>query len=349
MFSVSGSGRRPFVAVSGGVDSLLALCLLREEGRRPEALHGFFLPPGEREMAVRQELARICSRLGVTLHCIDFSRQFRDQVITPFLRDYARGVTPNPCALCNRRIKLGLLLDAARERGGDCLATGHYARVTAEPGLYRGLDPAKEQSYFLALLTREQIGRAVFPLGSWRKEEVKRALQQRIGDPPASVESQEVCFIPDNDYRRFVRERTTDLPGPGPILDSSGRRLGEHSGLYRYTLGQRRGLGIPYSEPLYVLRKDLKANALIVGTKDELGATGCTVREMNFLLSPEDWPETVFVQGNYRQTPRQAETACCGDEMEVRFAGSAPSPTPGQVMAFYNGDGRVLGGGIISE
>jgi len=349
MLSEDPSGNRPFVAVSGGVDSLLALCLLREKGRSPEALHGFFLPPGEREIALRDELASVCSRLGVPLHTYDFSEAFHSRVITPFVEEYARGVTPNPCALCNRRIKFGLLLDAARELGGGSLATGHYARVTSEPALYRGLDPAKDQSYFLALLTREQIAQAIFPLGTWYKEETRRALHSRVGPPPASGESQEVCFIPDNDYRRFVRERVEDLPGPGPIGDSSGRRLGEHSGLYRYTLGQRRGLGIPFSEPLYVLKKDLESNTLIVGTREELGALGCTVREMNYLLAPENWPETVYVQGNYRQEPREAEALLAGDRAEVRFPQSAPPPTPGQVMAFYNKDGRVLGGGIISE
>ena len=349
MSSVSRSGIRPFVAVSGGLDSLLALCLLREEGRRPEALHGFFLPPGEREIGLRDELARVCSRLDVPLHTLDFSREFRSRVINPFLRDYARGVTPNPCALCNRRIKFGLLLDAARELGGDALATGHYARVTPEPALYRGLDPAKEQSYFLALLTREQISRAVFPLGAWRKEEARKALPNRMGPPPASRESQEVCFIPDNDYRRFVGERAEGLSGPGPIRDSAGHRLGQHSGLYRYTLGQRRGLGIPYGEPLYVLRKDVENNTLVVGTRDELGSSGCSVREMNLLLQPRDWPGKVYVQGNYRQTPQEAEVVLSGDMAEVHFFRSAPPPTPGQVMAFYSEQGRVLGGGIISE
>ena len=339
---------RPFVAVSGGVDSLLALCLLREQGRRPEALHGFFLPPGEREFALREDLARICARLDVPLHSFDFSRDFEQRIINPFLQDYARGVTPNPCALCNRRIKFGLLLDAALELGGDILATGHYACLHPGPALYRGLDPSKEQSYFLSLLTRDQLARAAFPLGDWRKEETRKALQARVGPPPAAEESQEVCFIPDNDYRRFVGERAEGLSGPGPIRDSAGHRLGQHSGLYRYTLGQRRGLGIPYGEPLYVLRKDVENNTLVVGTRDELGSSGCSVREMNLLLQPRDWPGKVYVQGNYRQTPQEAEVVLSGDMAEVHFFRSAPPPTPGQVMAFYSEQGRVLGGGIIS-
>ena len=349
MVSVNGSVQRPFVAVSGGVDSLMALCLLREKGYRPEALHGTFLPPGEREAALSEELARICERLDVPLHVLDFSRDFHRLVIGPFLEDYIRGVTPNPCALCNRRIKFGLLLDAARERGGDALATGHYARVAPGPALYRGLDSAKEQSYFLALLTLEQLEHAAFPLGTWRKDEAVRAIRDWVGTPPATGESQEVCFISDNDYRRFVRENAEAIPGPGPIRDSAGRYLGEHTGLYCYTLGQRRGLGIPYSEPLYVLRKDLEDNTLVVGTADEVGATECAVREMNCLLSPGQWPDTVFVQGNYRQAPRAAEAALSGNRAKVRFFRPGPLPTPGQVMAFYNEDGRVLGGGIISE
>ena len=340
---------RTFVAVSGGADSLLALLLLRDQGARPHALHGCFLPPGEGERALQKELASVCQRLDVPLHIHDFSREFHHRVITPFLQDYARGVTPNPCALCNRRVKFGLLLDKARELGGDSLATGHYALVIPEPALYRGLDPAKEQSYFLALLTRRQLARAVFPLGAWRKEEAKRELWRRVGPPPAFSESQEVCFIPDNDYRRFVRERVQDLPGPGPIRDSSGSHLGEHSGLYRYTLGQRRGLGIPYSVPLYVLKKDLEKNTLVVGTARELAASGCRVSGMNYLLSPGDWPETVYVQGNYRQAPRSAEVIHYDGAAGVGFYSPAPPPTPGQVMAFYSEKGRVLGGGIISE
>lgn len=342
-----------FVAVSGGVDSLLSLCLLKELGYRPAALHGFFLPPGEREMELRNELEHICSRRGVPFYCYDFSREFHARVIHPFLRDYAEGITPNPCAQCNRRVKFGLLLDTVRELGGDKLATGHYARVDNgaqlfAPALYRGADPAKEQSYFLSLVRPEQLRYALFPLGNWRKERTRQEIMRRVERVPAKRESQEVCFIPDNDYRRFLRENAPRLPQAGPIRDSSGRHLGRHRGLHNYTLGQRRGLGIPYFEPLYVLRKDLAENTLVVGTARELSSQGCRVKDMNLLLPWSHWPLEVLVQANYRQKPRRAQVEISGETAQVRFLHPAPPPAPGQVMAFYSEQGRVLAGGIIS-
>ncbi|MCF8106170.1 MAG: tRNA 2-thiouridine(34) synthase MnmA, partial [Desulfohalobiaceae bacterium] len=303
-------------------------------------------------LKTRDRLRVLCRKMDIPFFSFDLSRQFKELVIEPYLRSHTNGLTPNPCALCNREIKFGLLFRQAEELGAEKLATGHYARAALgpdqNPALFRGQDPAKEQSYFLALLTRKQVSRAVFPLWSWRKEQVLKTLQDMGHEVPLKKESQEVCFIPDDDYCSFLEASGRALSGPGAILDSKGHVLGEHRGLHRYTIGQRRGLRIPYSQPLYVLAKDLRENTLLVGTRDELLAPGCIVREINCLTDREHWPEQVLVQTRYRQ---QADWAGLKpldqDSLEVRFLSPRKPATPGQVAAFYTRSGQILGGGII--
>ena len=286
------------VAVSGGVDSLCALLRLREQGHDVLALHGLFLPDaassglrpapeGPRLLTAAEALATplppasrqaveglqtACGQLGIPLHVADMRAVFDREVVTPFVRAYARGRTPNPCALCNRAIKFGALLDAALSLGADRIATGHYARLLdgpAGPVLAAADDLAKDQSYFLSLVPRERLRRAVFPLA--RQDQAASIAQVKDAGlaVPVPQESQEICFIPagEDAYRAFLERRRQaeglSLPGSGPVLleeaDSDGRPvlrpLARHEGLWRYTEGQRRGLGIAHSEPLYVLRK----------------------------------------------------------------------------------------------
>ena len=340
------------VAVSGGADSLLALILLKEQGLDPVALHGFFLRPGPGEQSVYRHLERLCRSLDVPLHGLELHREFRERVIEPFVQDYCRGLTPNPCAHCNRLVKFGLLLDRALALGASGLATGHYARILAHdsggPALFRGLDPAKEQSYFLALLNRQQIAGASFPLGAWRKDQVLQSLRDRGIEVPTKRESQEVCFLPDNDYRTFLEDGEGELPGPGPIVNASGTVLGEHQGLYRYTIGQRQGLGIAHPHPLYVREKIWEENTLLVGAKSELLASTCRIGDLNFLSAPELWPKHLLVQTLYRQQARPATLEFLGpDALNIQFQDPVTRPAPGQVAAFYLPSGRLVGGGII--
>ncbi len=341
------------VAVSGGVDSSLALLLVREQGYDPTAVHAFFRPPDQEMLRVRDALAAVCRKHNVPFHVLDLSAAFQERIITPFVQDYCSGLTPNPCALCNRRIKFDLLLRSALELGAQKLATGHYARIQpgmdGGSGLFRGLDRAKEQSYFLSLLSPWQLDRACFPLGDWRKEETVAALQQRGVPVLATSESQEVCFIPDNDYRGFLERQSITLPGPGKILGSDGTVLARHHGLHRYTIGQRRGLGIPYSEPLYVLHKDVQANTLIVGTRDQLSASVCLVGQVSMLVGFEQWPAEVWVQTIYRHQARPARVFRHGPLLRVEFHAPRSPATPGQVAAFYSSQGQVLGGGLIED
>ena len=336
------------VAVSGGRDSLLALALVAEAGPCM-AVHGRFLPDPDPEGEAA--LAAQCAELGVPFHVIDLRDEFQARVVKPFIETYRAGDTPNPCAVCNAAVKFGLLLDAARDLDADTLAAGHYARLAElddGTALLTGADETKDQSYFLSLVPRERLAMARFPLGEWRKADVLPALEARGLTPPKPSESQEVCFVPNDDYVSFLEAAADKLPAPGDItLADDGRTVGQHQGLHRYTIGQRRGLGVAWSEPLYVLGKDMAANALLVGPKAALTAHGCHVREVNLLSDPAAWPDKVLVKTRYRQRAVPAWVTLDGQNASIRFATPQEPPAPGQVACIYNAQGRVLAGGII--
>lgn len=364
------------VAVSGGMDSLLALALVREAGHHAVALHAHFLPPGVRQLQLAEALRGVCKSMGIAFHAVDLSAAFKNHVIDPFVAAYASGLTPNPCAGCNRDMKFGLLYEEAARLGADRIATGHYARLmpcdapaassrsvaiastksglyrgaalAANSELYRGMDPTKDQSYFLTLTSSQALNRALFPLGGWRKASVPAALAERGLAPPLPSESQEVCFIPGDDYRAFLKDQGVPLTGSGPVRLPDGREIGRHEGLWRHTIGQRKGLGIPWSEPLYVVGKDQGDNALVVGPKSGLDSSGCHVLNVNFLVDPDRWPESILAQTCYRQRPQPARVEISGDAMAIMFETSVSRPTPGQVAAVFDVDGRALAGGIIA-
>lgn len=341
------------VALSGGADSLMALCLLQEQGYDPVAVHASFLGPGPEQQRLQEQLAGVCAQRGVVLHCIDLREVFEQQVIHPFVQAYARGATPNPCAWCNRRIKFGRFMQEVQGLGANLVATGHYATLHRDcrfsPGLYRGRDAGKDQSYFLALVSREQLEKAIFPLSGWRKDEVRAELVRRGLSAVTARESQEICFVPHNDYRSFLSVQATPLPGPGKIVDSHGRFWGWHQGLHKYTVGQRRGLGIAYSEPLYVLNKDTINNTLMVGPRSELHVTSCQVRLINALVRVSSWPEQIWVQTNYRQQAGLARVQEAEQGLAVTFDEPRFPAAPGQIAVFYSQQGRVLGGGEIHD
>ncbi|KHK00735.1 tRNA-specific 2-thiouridylase [Desulfovibrio sp. TomC] len=341
------------VALSGGSDSLLSLGLLRAAGHDLLGLHAHFLPPGEKARALAAAIDAQCRVLGVPFAAVDLSREFRAQVIDPFIHAYAAGLTPNPCASCNRTMKFGLLLDAARENGATHIATGHYARIEATPtgaALWRGADASRDQSYFLSLVPGKALGQAVFPLARRRKTDNPAALAALGLAPPLPAESREVCFVPGDDYRAFLTASGAPLSGPGPIVLADGVRLGTHNGLWQHTIGQRRGLGIPYSEPLYVLAKDARSNTLIVGIKAELSATACRTGPANILTPPAEWPDEVLAQTCYRMPPRPATARLdAAGGLAIVFAEPVARPTPGQVAALYDAAGRVLAGGEIQD
>lgn len=340
------------VAVSGGADSLFTAVLLREAGHEIVALHAFFLPPTEGLRAKADELGQALRALGCDYAVVDLSRQFEEQVITPFAQAYIQGLTPNPCSVCNPTMKFGLLWDEAMNLGAERLATGHYARILGQgeaAQLVRGLDPIKDQSYFLSLVPRDRLALAVLPLGDWTKEQVRVELARRGLAPPLPSESQEICFVPDDDYCAFLSARQANLPGPGPIILGDGTKVGRHQGLWRHTLGQRRGMGVAWSEPLYVVAKDLGANALIVGPQEDTLSNGCQIRDVNLLVPLALWPKEILAQTRYRQQARPVRVRLEGDRMQLDFSCPQSLPAPGQVAACYAPDGTVLAGGVIVQ
>ncbi|EHJ49403.1 tRNA (5-methylaminomethyl-2-thiouridylate)-methyltransferase [Solidesulfovibrio carbinoliphilus subsp. oakridgensis] len=341
------------VAVSGGADSLLSLGLLRAEGHDVVAVHAHFLPPDMKGQELARAIETQCGRLGVPFAAVDLSREFGRQVVAPFIAAYAAGQTPNPCAACNRDMKFGLLMEAARELGADKLATGHFARLQETdrgPALFRGADDSRDQSYFLSLVPRDALARAVFPLARRRKADHPAALAALGLAPPLPKESREVCFVPGDDYRAFLEASGAALTGPGPIVLTDGTRLGTHQGLWRHTIGQRKGLGIAYADPLYVLGKDTAANTLVVGVRADLDATACRTGPANLLADPAGWPATatVLAQTCYRMRPRPARAVLGPDGgLALTFDAPVARPTPGQVATVYDAAGRVLAGGVL--
>lgn len=340
------------VAVSGGMDSLLALCLLKEQGHDLIAVHGHMLPPSPDWETVRTGLERNCAVLGVSFHALDLHEDFERCVVEQFAADYRAGLTPNPCATCNPLIKFGILFDRGRELGAGEIATGHYANLEEREGmgrlLVRGEDRSKDQSYFLSLVPVDRLRKAHFPLARTYKKDVLAILGKYGLEPPLPKESQEICFVPGDDYQSFLLRRGT-MPGPGDIVLEDGTVVGRHKGLWRHTQGQRRGLGIAWKEPLYVLDKDTGNNALIVGPKSALESQGCLVRDVNYMVDPTLWPDVVQVQTRYRQQAKPGRFCVDGDNLRLHFIEPHSRPTPGQVAAVYTDDGAVLGGGLIDS
>jgi tRNA-specific 2-thiouridylase len=282
---------------------------------------------------------------------VDFRDLFARTVVDDFCREYGLGRTPNPCVLCNNHIKFGGLWEKAVEIGAACLATGHYARIEhdgTEIHLKKGLDTKKDQSYFLCRLTREQLSHALFPIGHLTKTRVRQIAREK-GLPTASrPESQEICFIPDGDYAGFLKNHRPQSSRPGPILDGRGKVLGEHRGITAYTIGQRHGLGIATAEPLYVTAIAPDRNAVVVGTKAQTYAAELVAGRLNWIaIDRPAHPLNVKVKIRYRHPEAEATvTPLDNENVYVKFAEPQMAVTPGQTIAFYDGD-SIIGGGTI--
>ncbi|MCL4875629.1 MAG: tRNA 2-thiouridine(34) synthase MnmA [Anaerolineae bacterium] len=353
------------VAMSGGVDSSVAAALLVERGYRvigmmmrlwaEETLPGFH---GHNRCCTPDQMAdarRIAESLDIPFYVIDTKDFFRKRIVQFFIDEHSRGVTPNPCMECNRHVRFEWLLNHALSMGADYLATGHYARVTyAEGGtaqLRAGLDPNKDQSYVLSVLTQEKLRQAMFPIGEYEKTRV-RQIAQDLGLPVArKSDSQDLCFLGDGDYRRFLRDNaSTNIFSPGPIVRRDGTPVGEHTGLPNYTIGQRKGLGIYAPEPMYVLEMDVAHNALIVGTREELGGSTLTAHRANWVMGvPQETTFRAEVKIRYKSPAFPAlVTLLENDRFHVTFDEPRRDITPGQAAVVYQGD-LCLGGGIIES
>ncbi len=343
------------VAVSGGADSLYALISLHEQGHKLIALHGLFLPTLLNSPT--DGLRELCASRQIPLHILDVRNEFDALVINPFIKSYLDGLTPNPCAWCNKHIKFGLLYEAALKLGAELFATGHYAQSSndiSENCLAKGVDERKDQSYFLALVPKSHLKNTIFPLGNVEKKFIIEYLHKRNIKVPIVKESQEICFVPQDAYRPFLQDeaiaRGMELPKQGPIvLKGQASVLGKHKGLWQYTEGQRRGLGIAWKEPLYVCSKVQSSNTLVLATASELELRSCVVSEVNYFVEPKHWPQDIYVRVRYRQSPACARVSFVGDNVRIDFQNSQNPTACGQVAALYNDSGQVLAGGTIKE
>ncbi|MGE5559859.1 MAG: tRNA 2-thiouridine(34) synthase MnmA [Chloroflexota bacterium] len=356
--------KRVVAAMSGGVDSSVAAALLLRSGydvigmtmqiwsaNAPADDYG-----GCCSLAAVGDARRVCDVLGIPYYVVNLRDQFADKVIAYFVDEYRRGRTPNPCIACNRYLKWEALLQRALELEADYVATGHYARIGEGADgrrlLLRGLDRSKDQSYALYNLTQEQLQRTLLPLGGLTKTEVRRIAAEiglAVADKP---DSQEICFVHDNDYRRYLRDEAGLGEQPGPIIDTAGKRIGTHRGIAFYTVGQRRGLGIAAPEPLYVVELDPDRNAVIVGARSELDAAGLVASQLNWVAGrAPSWPCRATVKIRYNADDVActiSPDAAAADSVTVRFAAPQRAVAPGQAAVFYDGE-VVLGGGVIDR
>ncbi|WP_321531685.1 tRNA 2-thiouridine(34) synthase MnmA [uncultured Desulfuromonas sp.] len=339
------------VAMSGGVDSSVTAALLIDQGYEVIGAHMRLLP-GEQSLQGEADARRVAEELHIPFHCLDCRDDFNAAIIGDFCREYRAGRTPNPCVRCNQQFKFGALFDFADELGADYLATGHYARITRDEErvrLCRGLYTQKDQSYFLFILSAAQLTRVLFPLGGLTKPEVRQLAETYHLSSRQKSESQDICFVPDNDYIGFLERHDSPWPDHGEIVHINGKVLGVHHGTHRYTIGQRRGLGIGWTEPLYVVELDAEQQRVVVGEKAVLQRDRLQVLDVIWSELPSDRELRVDCRIRYRHHPALA-TLTIADSGDVTVVFNEPQygVTPGQCAVFYVND-CVLGGGWIAS
>jgi tRNA-specific 2-thiouridylase len=363
---------RVLIAMSGGVDSSVAAALLKEQGydvvgvtmRLYDEGHGTRSESPERDSVMSlggrgccgssgaRDAARVAAKLGFPHYTLDFRQEFEASVIEDFCSEYGRARTPNPCLRCNEVLKFTELLGRAAQLGAELIATGHYARISqGESGMWqlrRGVDAGKDQSYFLYAMTQDQLSRVLMPVGGYTKTEVRemaRKLDLPVAEKP---ESQDICFVPDNDYEAFLRRRRPELFRPGPVLDLSGSELGRHEGIAGFTVGQRKGLGLAFGERRYVIRLDPEKNAVVLGTEAEARGRVVEAGDARWVSGrvPVE-PFRALASVRYQSKGGDALVEPLGDgRVRVTYDEPQWAPTPGQAVVFWQGD-VVLGGATI--
>lgn len=363
MAGASQSTQKVVIAMSGGVDSSVAAAILVQEGYDVVGVTMQVWPTTSAaedrfsrtccSLSAVEDARRVAARLGIPHYVLNFRDVFQEMVIDNFIEEYRRGRTPNPCLRCNRFVKFEALLEKARALGADYVATGHYARIVYDDArrrwlLKKGLDHSKDQSYALYGMTQYQLAHTLMPLGNMAKDETRRMAAElglSVADKP---DSQEICFVEERKYRDFLQKVAPEVVRPGPIVDTAGNILGEHSGIAFYTVGQRRGLGIAAGEPLYVVRIDAAENTVVVGRENELYARGLLASDVN-LVAMEELRDTIAVTAKIRYNMQESPALLApSGEKQVRVTFEHPQRaiTPGQAVVCYDGDDVVAGGTI---
>ena len=334
--------------MSGGVDSTACALLLKTQ----HEVEGFFMHLAQPNFdEQRERVETIAKKLGIKLHIIDLRNEFEKQVLHYFSSSYFNGLTPNPCVICNREIKFGLFMNSILAHNMEKIATGHYARIIKEGDLYKlhcGADPKKDQSYFLSRLTQQQLSRIIFPLGEQSKQETYEFVEQHGFNDFRGLESQDVCFLEDKNVGSYLKTRTEVTDNSGPIVSSSGEHLGVHSGLFNYTIGQRKGLGISSATPLYVIALDKKTNSVIVGKDEELFCSTLHVKDLHWISTPPSAQKTYNIRIRYSHRGSPASIRITGNNNGIiEFLDPQRAITPGQFAVIYDNT-EVIGSAIIT-
>ena len=354
--------QRVFLGMSGGVDSSVSALILQRKGYEVSGVNLRLFNNedlGESRdktccsLSDAEDARAVASRLGIPFYVFDFSEVFRNTVISNFVSEYEAGRTPNPCVECNRSVKFGAMLQRALTLHNDYVATGHYAQIARDEQtgrwlLKRGVDRSKDQSYFLYMLTQDQLAHTLFPLGELCKDEVREIAAQNGLVNAKKRDSQDICFAPDGDYAAFI-ERVSGKPSPtGDFIDRSGRVLGQHKGFVRYTRGQHKGLGLSTEVPLYVLEKDAQSGNISLGTDEALWTDSLIADHMNWIsIAKLTQPMCVTAKTRYSQKEAEATVEPLDNgQVRLRFLSPQRAVTPGQAVVLYDGE-IVVGGGTI--
>ncbi len=355
--------KKALIAMSGGVDSSVAACLMKEQGYLctgctmrlyENDLIGEDLLSTCCSLKDTKDARGVCERLGIEYRIFHYEKEFLEEVVDPFVRSYEQARTPNPCIDCNRRMKFGILFDRMREEGMDILVTGHYARISYDEGsgrylLKKGVDASKDQSYVLYQMTQEQLSATRFPLGEYSKEEARKIAAERGFVNAEKADSQDICFIPDGDYASFIEEYTKKSFPKGDFIGLDGKKIGDHKGIIHYTIGQRKGLGIASEAPYYVTKIDPKTNQVTLSHGEGLFSNVVEAHDINLISVPEIRGEMrVKAKVRYRQTEQPGILIQPDpDTLRVVFDEPQRAVTAGQSLVIYDGD-TVIGGGIIA-